>query len=94
MKLFFHLCGKYAFVATAIFMLQLIPITGLFLMFLLGLFWIGVLVHVFMIHITVLSISGALPRLILIFPGAFYAVGLAAGLYSDVGASSWQSQQR
>jgi hypothetical protein len=94
MKLFFHISGKYAFVAAAIFVLQLIPITGLFLMFLLGPFWIGVVVHVYMIQIAGMSMTGALPRLILLVPGAFYAAGLAAGLSSDIGASRWESQQQ
>jgi hypothetical protein len=94
MRRFLHIFGIYALVVTAIFILQWIPATGIFLMFFLGMFWIGVIVHLFMIQITVMSIMGALPRPILILPGAFYAAGLATGLSSDIPASNWKSQQQ
>jgi hypothetical protein len=94
MRRFSRIFLIYALVAAAIFVLQWIPQTGIFLMFLLGMFWIGVVVHVFMIHITIISIQGALPRLFLILPAAFYAAGLVAGLSSDIPASRWQSQQQ
>lgn len=91
---FLRISAVYALIAAAIFVLQWFPQTGIFLMLFLGMFWIGVIVHVFMIHITVMSIAGALPRLILIVPGFFYAAGVAMGLSSDIPASRWQSQQQ
>lgn len=94
MRRFLRISTVYALVAAAIFILQLIPQTGIFLMFVLGMFWIGVVVHVFMIQITIMSMIGALPRLILILPGTFYAAGLAVGLFSDIHATSWESQQQ
>jgi hypothetical protein len=84
----------YALIAAAIFLLQLFPYTGIVLMLLLGMFWIGVVVHVFMIQIAVMAIAGALPRTVLIVPAIFYAAGVAAGLSSDIPASRWQSQQQ
>lgn len=94
MRRFFRIFTNYALFAAAIFLLQWFPVTGVFLMFAFGIFWIGVIVHVFMVHITVLSFIGALPRLILILPGTFYAAGLAVGLYSNIPALRWQSQQQ
>jgi hypothetical protein len=91
---FFRIFAVYALIAAAVFVLQWIPQTGIFLMLLLGMFWIGVLVHAFMIQITVMSIVGALPRPILILPATFYAAGLAWGLSSEIPASRWQSQQQ
>jgi hypothetical protein len=94
MRRFFRIFAVYALIATAIFVLQWIPEIGIFLMLALGMLWIGVIVHVFMIQVTVMSIMGALPRLVLILPGTFYAAGLAMGLSTDIPASSWQSQQQ
>ena len=93
MRRFLRIFTGYALAAAVIFILQWSGI-GAFLMFFFGIFWIGILVHVFMIHLAIMSISGALPRLILILPGAFYAAGLAVGLYSDFPALRWQSQQQ
>ena len=59
-----------------------------------GILWIGVVVHLFMMVITVQSIIGKLPRLFLIIPGSFYAAGLAVGLYSNIPVLRWQSQQQ
>jgi hypothetical protein len=95
MQLFFRLSTKYALAAAAIFVLQALPFpVGGLLMILGGILWIGVLVHGFMIHITIMSMSGAIPRLILLLPGAFYGAGLAMGLASDIPASRWQSHQQ
>jgi hypothetical protein len=96
MRRFLRIFRNYALFAAAIFLLQWfpVPVLGAFLMIGFGIFWIGVVVHVFMIHITVLSILGALPRLILILPGTFYAAGLAVGLHSNIPALRWQSQQQ
>ncbi len=91
---FLRICAVYALVALAIFILQWIPTTGIVLMLLLGMFWIGVIVHIFMIHIMVLSIVGALPRPVLILPAIFYVAGLAMGLSSDIPASTWKNQQQ
>ena len=53
MERFLRLFAKYALAAALIFVLQWwFPIPFGFVMFLGGLFWIGILVHVFMIHIT------------------------------------------
>jgi hypothetical protein len=94
MKRFLRILAIYGLIAAAIFILQWIPQSGIFLMLFLGMFWIGVLVHVFMIQITIMAIIGALPRYILIIPGVFYAAGFAMGLSSDIPASRWQSQQQ
>ena len=96
MRLFLRIFRNYALVAAAIFLLQWfpVPVLGVFVMFAFGIFWIGVVVHVFMMVITVQSIIGALPRLFLILPGTFYATGLAVGLYSDIPVLRWQSQQQ
>lgn len=94
MRLFLRIFTYYALSAAAIFILQWLPIPGVFLMILFGVFWIGVLVHLFMIHITIMSFFGGLPRLVLILPAAFYAAGLAVGLESNIPALRWQSQQQ
>ena len=95
MRLFLRIFRNDALVAAAIFLLQWfpLPVLGAFVMIGFGIFWIGVVVHVFMMVIAVQSIIGALPRLFLIIPGTFYAAGLAVGLYSDI-PFTWQSQQR
>jgi hypothetical protein len=87
MERLLRIFAVYALIAAVIFVLQLIPQTGIFLMFVLGMLWIGVVVHAFIIHITILAISGGLPRLVLVIPCVFYAAGLAVGLSSDIFAS-------
>jgi hypothetical protein len=94
MKRFFRLFGKYALVIAAIFLAQLFPLTGIFLMFLFGFFWIGVIVHVFMIHTTILALKREIPRLVLIVPVTFYAVGIFMGLQSHLAVANWEKQQQ
>jgi hypothetical protein len=96
MRLFLRIFRNYALVAAAVFLLQWfpVPVLGAFVMIGFGILWIGVVVHLFMMVITVQSIIGKLPRLFLIIPGTFYAAGLAVGLYSNIPVLRWQSQQQ
>jgi hypothetical protein len=81
----------YAMICGAIFLLQLIPITGLFLMFLMAIIWIGLVINVAMIHLAVAAVvrSIALPWILL--PIVFYIGGLAAH-YRAVAAVTAQSE--
>jgi len=94
MRRLLRLFLKYALAAAVIFMLQWLPVPGVYLMLFGGMLWIGVLVHAFMIQVAYLSMRGALPRLALIVPGVFYAAGIGLGTLSDIPASRWQSQQQ
>jgi hypothetical protein len=54
--------ATYAIAAAAIFLLQAFPGTGIFLMFVMGVLWIGLLIHVAMVHLTAASLSDLIPR--------------------------------
>jgi hypothetical protein len=96
MRRFLRIFRNYALVAAAVFLLQWfpIPVLGAFVMLAFGIFWIGAIVHLFMLDVTVQVFLGRLPRSILIIPATFYAAGLAVGLSSDIPAWRWQSGQQ
>ncbi len=60
-------------VATGVvFVLQVIPVTGIFLMFMLAMLWSVVLVNASMIGVAIEAIAGRVSRLWLLLPLAFY----------------------
>jgi hypothetical protein len=69
--------ATYAAICGAIFLLQLFPITGGFLMFLMAVAWIGVVVNVAMLHLAGAGLIGSIARLWIVLPIGFYAGGLA-----------------
>jgi hypothetical protein len=69
--------STYAIVASAIFLLQAFPRTGIFLMFAMGVLWIGLLIHVAMVHLTVASLNNLIPRKWIAVPIAYYGGGFA-----------------
>ena len=89
----YRLTKRYALVCAAIFGLQYLPPTGIFLLFLGGFLWIGVIVHIYVLHVSALAVGGAVSRWFLALPIAFYGAGLATGLYSDSMAADWKSKQ-
>jgi len=68
----------YAVICTGIFLLQLFPGTGIFLMFLMAFAWIGVVVNIAMIHLAGAALIGSIARLWVVLPILFYSAGLAA----------------
>jgi hypothetical protein len=76
------LIAAYAIVAALIFGFQLFPLTGIFIMFAGGPLWIGLLVHVAMIHLSWRVIQGRIVRPWLIMPLIFYVGGYALHLAS------------
>jgi len=73
----FVIVAGYAIACGIIYFLQWLPLTGIFLMFMLAVLWIGVLIHLGMIHLTIVSLGGWISRAWLILPAAFYLGGLA-----------------
>jgi hypothetical protein len=65
----------YGIAAAIIFGLQVFPITGVFLMFLAGPIWIGVLVHIMNLHLALCALPGIFARGWLLLPIAYYAGG-------------------
>jgi hypothetical protein len=86
----FRIVAIYAMICGAIFLLQLFPVTGIFLMFLLAVLWIGVVINIGMVHLAGAAVvrSIALPWILL--PIGFYAGGLAAH-YRAVGVVAAQA---
>jgi hypothetical protein len=72
----------YIFLGAVIFALQLVPITGIFLMLLAAPLWIGLLVHVAMAHFAWLALRGTIASAWLALPVSFYAGGYALHLAS------------
>jgi hypothetical protein len=68
----------YAAICAAIFLLQLFPLTGGFLMFLMAIAWIGVVINIGMIHLAGAALIGSIARLWIVLPIAFYVGGLVA----------------
>lgn len=87
------LTACYAVVIAAIFLLQYFPYTGIFLMMVGASRWIGVVVHIFILHIAFEALTRRLPRWMLIVPGLFYTAGVGLGLYSDVMVHCWKGAQ-
>jgi len=69
--------STYAIAAAAIFLLQAFPGTGIFLMFVMGVLWIGLLIHVAMFHLTAASLRNLIPRKWIAVPIAYYGGGFA-----------------
>jgi hypothetical protein len=67
----------YAIACGVIYLLQLFPYSGIFLMLVAAMLWIGILIHVGMIHLTIGSLGGRISRAWLVLPAAFYIGGLA-----------------
>ena len=76
--------STYAIAATAIFLLQAFPGTGIFLMLVMGTLWIGLLVHVAMIHLAIASLDNLIPRNWIAVPIAYYGGGFALYLLALV----------
>jgi hypothetical protein len=66
----------YAAIAAVIFLLQLFPVTGVVLMLFLGMMWIGLLIHVGMLHIGIAAAVKRIPRAWLAIPILFYGGNL------------------
>jgi hypothetical protein len=77
-----RLLTGYVLLAAVIFALQVPSIPGILLMVLAAPFWIGLLVHVAMVHFAWLSIRETIPRAWLALPLSFYAGGFALHLVS------------
>jgi hypothetical protein len=77
-----RLLTAYLLLGVVIFVLQLPPIPGIFLMVLAAPLWIGLLVHVAMAHFTCLAISATISRAWLALPLVFYVGGYALHLIS------------
>lgn len=78
----FGLLIAYALVAGAIVLLQAIPLVGLVLIMFGGPLWIGVLIHIALIHLTVRATTGKASLLWLAAPLLFYGGGYALHLTS------------
>jgi hypothetical protein len=76
----------YGTIAVVIFVLQLIPATGIVMMFFLGPFWISALVHLMMIHLAIVAAGKDISRGWLLLPGLFY--GASFGLF---GFTYWRA---
>ena len=76
----------YIAIVVVIFVLQLIPATGIAMMFFLGPFWISAVVHIMMIHLALVAAGNDIPRAWLLLPGLFYGAGL--GLF---GFTYWRA---
>jgi hypothetical protein len=68
----------YAAICGVIFLLQLFPVTGVFLMFVMAVAWIGVVINIGMVHLAGAALIGSIARLWIAMPIAFYVGGLAA----------------
>jgi hypothetical protein len=66
----------YTLICVGIFLLQAFPLTGIFLMLFAAALWIGIIVHIAMIHIFVASLWGSIGRAWVLLPIAFYAGAL------------------
>jgi hypothetical protein len=67
----------YALICAGIFLLQLFPLTGIFLMLFAAALWIGVVIHIAMIHILIASLARSIARAWVLLPVAFYVAGVA-----------------
>jgi hypothetical protein len=91
---FVRLAGIYAAIALGCLLVQLFPIPGVFVMPLRSFFWIGAVIHVFMIHVAVLALRRKIPRLFSLIPFLFYGTGIVGGLYGDAMVAKWSAAQR
>lgn len=74
----------YVITCGVVFLLQLFPYSGIFLMMLAASAWIGVIINVGMIHLAIAAASGLVSRTWLLLPAVFYIGGVALH-YSAVG---------
>jgi hypothetical protein len=67
----------------ALLVLQWIPYTGIFLMFVGAAFWAGLLLHGALFGLTIDALRGVVPRVLLVVPiaayGAYYTIYLQQG---------------
>lgn len=82
------LVASYAIVALVLFLLQWFPLTGIFLMMVAGMLWIGLLVHVMMAHIVWRVVRGTIAAAWLALPVVFYAGGYGLHVASVEAAKS------
>jgi hypothetical protein len=87
----FFLLAIYGLICGSIYLLQWFPVTGMFLMFMLAIVWIGLVLNLAMLHFTVASLSGSIPRAWILLPIVFYVGGLAAH-YRAVAAVTAQTE--
>jgi hypothetical protein len=85
----FSLTAKYAALALAVFLLQVFPYTGIFLMAAGGPFIIGIIFNVYLIHIILNTLSHRRSLWLLAIPAACYSLSAALGIYSDIMAYLW-----
>lgn len=78
----FAIVLTYGFIGGAIYLLQLFPYTGILVMFLGAIIWIGLVVHLAMAHLAISALFGAIPRTWLAVPIVFYGGGFALHLLS------------
>jgi hypothetical protein len=74
----FFIIAGYAALCGIIFVLQLFPVTGVFLMFLMAITWIGVVINIAMLHLAGAALIASIARLWILLPIGFYIGGLAA----------------
>jgi hypothetical protein len=72
----------YILAGAAIYAIQLSPFPGIILIALAAPFWIGLLVHIAMLHLAWLAIRGPISKAWLALPIGFYAGGIALHLAS------------
>jgi hypothetical protein len=78
----FGIVLAYFFLGGAIYLLQLFPVPGIFVMFLGAILWIGLLVHVAMAHLAIASLFGLISRAWIAIPIVFYGAGFVLHLMS------------
>lgn len=76
------LLSAYALLAVGAILLQAIPVLGIVLIIVGGPLWVGVLIHIALIHLTVRALSQKASRLWLAVPILFYVGGVAVHLAS------------
>jgi hypothetical protein len=84
---------KFALAAVVVIGIQSFPVSAIITMPLMGFYWLGAIVNLYMVSIAYAVFTGRLPRRALVIPVVFYALGLSAGVYSDVMAWRWASRQ-
>lgn len=72
----------YALLCGVAYLLQLAPSIGIIVMVLGGMIWVGILIHLAMLHLAAASLTGTISRVWLVVPIAYYAAGYALHLVS------------
>lgn len=73
----FVIVAIYAMICGLIYLLQLFPVTGGFLMFMMAIIWIGLIINVAMIHLAGAALVGSIALPWILLPIGFYVGGLA-----------------